>query len=87
MKQKDALTDIVEHVQGNNPPQAPQTPTPNREVVNNAGETITLGQENSKTAAMNNKGNVIELQKIQEIVTSALEKAFDRAIARFKKRE
>lgn len=87
MKQKDALTDLVEHVQGTTQSQAPQTAAENREVVNVAGETITLGQSGSKNTAMSNKGNVIELYRIREIVTSALEKAFDKAMARLRNRK
>ena len=48
MKQKDALTDLVEHVQGTTQSQAPQSTAENREVVNTAGETVTLGQDDAK---------------------------------------
>lgn len=87
MKRKDALTDLVENVQGTTQTQTPLQPSGDREVVNQAGETITLGQGEAKNTALSNKGNVIELYKIQEVVTRALEKAFDKALARLRNRK
>lgn len=84
MKRKDALTDLVEHAQSN---PAPEPSSGDRQVVNNAGETITLGQKPTKTTAMDNKGVSLELERLVEITRSALEKALENMSNRRKKRE
>lgn len=84
MKRKDALTDLVEHAQST---PAPEPSSGDRQVVNSAGETITLGQKPTKTAAMDNKGVSLELERLVEITRAALEKALENMSNRLKKRE
>jgi hypothetical protein len=89
MKRKDALTDLVEHAQSTPASTPPPQPSDDRTVVNNAGETITLGQKPSKTSAIPNKGVLLELSESERasflaaIRTSVIE-AFDRFIERHK---
>ncbi len=84
MKQKDALTDLVEHAQDAKPPDTPPASSDDRQVANTAGEIITLGQQ---PASASNKSVSLELQQIVEMVRRALEKAIENARARLKKRE
>lgn len=58
MDRKDALTDLVEFVQGK-PPAPP--PSGGRQVVNPQGEVITLGHPDGKKASPDNKGVPLEL--------------------------
>lgn len=87
MKRKDALTDLVEHAQGTPTPEPSSTSSNDRQVVNSAGETITLGQKPTKTTAMDNKSVSLELERLVEITRAALEKALENMSNRLKKRE
>lgn len=63
MKRKDAFTDLVEHVQGSIPTTHAPQPSGDRQVVNQAGEIVTLGQKPTGSDAHPNKGNPLELSE------------------------
>src|SRR3989344_3619621 len=66
MKRKDALTDLVEHAEDAKPSEPITSPSGDRQVVNEQGETITLGYDRSKKVRFFNKGKSLELS-IEEI--------------------
>jgi len=89
MKRKDALTDLVEHAQSTPTPTPPPQPQDDRTVVNNAGETITLGQKPTTTTTIPNKGVLLELSESERVsflaaIRTSVIEAFDRFIERHK---
>ncbi len=84
MKNKDALTDLVEHSQDATVPESSTEPSDDRKVVNSSGETVTLGQKPTRDASFSNKSNPLELNVLQETITRALEKAFENVRSRIK---
>ncbi len=75
MKRKDALTDLIEHTQGNQPIAPNSESDGNRHVVNEAGEKITLGYESS---AKPNKSILLEPKELKEVISKALDSVFER---------
>ncbi|MDR3548541.1 MAG: hypothetical protein P4M11_09820 [Candidatus Pacebacteria bacterium] len=69
MKRKDALTDLVEHAQDTAPVQPVTQPSDDRQVVNQQGETITLGQKPTAHSVVPNKGILLELSETGEKAT------------------
>ncbi len=84
-KRKDNLTDVVEQL----PKVEISTPTEHskdQQVVNPAGELVTLGHENDETISKDIQGFPLELllKQVRETVSSALDKAIERMRARRK---
>jgi hypothetical protein len=75
MKRKDALTDLIEHTQGNQPSAPTSGSSGDRQVVNEAGEKITLGYESS---AKPNKGILLEPNILKEVISKALDSVFEK---------
>lgn len=79
IKQKDNLTDVVEHL-----PKVPAATTPQsgsgQQVLNPMGELVTLGQNEDKKEVKNIKASSIELpiQQIKQAITNALDNFSDR---------
>lgn len=80
MKKKDALTDLIEHTQGNQPSAPTSESVGDRQVVNEAGEKITLGYESSTKP---NKGILLEPRVLKEVINKALDSVLEK-IAREK---
>lgn len=87
MKQKDALTDLVEHAQETTPIEGQRTPKGDVQVTNADGDLITLGQKKPQNIPKENKGIPLELMELVSATKRAVEKAFDRAIERMRKHE
>ena len=79
MKQKDNLTDVVEHL-----PKVPTSSSPqsnnSQQVLNPMGELITLGQNNAETLPKNIQGSSIELpvEQIKQAITAAFDNFSER---------
>ena len=74
LKQKDNLTDVVEHL-----PKVPTATTPQsgsgQQVLNPMGELVTLGQDQDKKEVKNIQASSIELpiEQIKKAITNALD--------------
>lgn len=75
-KKKDNLTDVVEQL----PKVQVSTPQSDQQVVNPAGEVVTLGHEKSDGKTKEIQGSSIELSadQLKKIITSALDEVFER---------
>ncbi len=84
-KRKDNLTDVVEQL-----PKVDVSASSNsggdQQVVNPAGELVTLGQKEEKTNTKEIQGFLLELSPTQllEIISNAFDKAIEKARARLK---
>jgi hypothetical protein len=79
MERKDALTDIVEQVTATDMPPFSPADTNNRQVVNEQGEVITLGQKPPQKISSSNKGVLIELLHYKREIIAAVEEGVKRA--------
>lgn len=79
-KRKDNLTDVVEQV----PKVSVSDQSGDQQVVNPAGELVTLGHEKDKAASKDIQGFLLELSptQLREIISNALDKAIERIRAR-----
>lgn len=87
MKRKDALTDLVEHVQETAPATPVSSSSGDRQVVNQQGETITLGQKPTESIVAPNKGVSLKLSEKQgstEKTPSLAEEVLNRFLAKRK---
>jgi hypothetical protein len=71
MKRKDALTDLVEHAQGAASAEPVASSSDDRQVVNQQGETITLGQKPTSNVVVPNKAIPLELSDRQKEIAEA----------------
>jgi hypothetical protein len=83
MKRKDALTDLVEHMQETEPVEVEKPPSGERQVVNEQGETITLGQKPPSKVDIFNKMIPLELpsdglERLRASLSSAFKKEVDK---------
>ncbi len=84
MKRKDALTDLVEHMQETEPVEVASPSSGERQVVNEQGETITLGQKPPSKVEIFNKMIPLELSSDGlEGVRASLSAAFKKEIDKF----
>ncbi len=84
-KRKDNLTDVVEQL----PKVEISTsvePSKEQQVVNPAGELVTLGHEKDRTTSKDTQGFPLELllKQVRETVSNALDKAIENMRARRK---
>ena len=84
MKRKDALTDLVEHAQEAKPVEPAATTSNDRQVVNQQGETITLGQKPTPHITIPNKGIPLELSEERKETAKAKTRSIaEEAVERF----
>jgi len=84
-KRKDNLTDVVEQLPKVDV-SASAEPSKDQQVINPAGELVTLGHEKDKTASKDIQGFLLELSptQIRDIISNAFDKAIEKTRARRK---